>query len=273
MKLLHRVVKSSQVYNFQETISIDNTVVIKPRSFEEEIEDTSPEDILKNHIEIEVQNRLASISRELSEKETDAMSEINLHKSRIISEAITEAEKIRKDAETQALVARELAREKGNNEGFAEGKKTALSQLENSLKAVALLLSELTAKKEEFYIAHENQLIDLALEMTKKITRSEIKTDREIIFGIVKQACKTFRNSDYVKISVAKCDFSEGVVTDINLLRNLIGNIPNIELELLSEAESGTIIIDNEKEIIDAGVPTQLELLQEIMNSSKRISD
>ena len=104
----------------------------------------------------------------------------------------------------------------------------------------------------------------------KKITLSEIKTDKEIIFGIIKQACKNFRNSDYVKISVAKCDISESVITDEKLLKSLAGNIPDIEIEVLPDADSGTVILDNDKEIIDASVPTQLEFLKEIMDSGKK---
>ena len=265
MKLLHKVVKSSQGLNYDGIVSIDNTVVVKPKYIFDVEEDgfNSP---LAPELENEVRLRVAHFQNEISMREQQIHADINNNRSKIISEAMTEAERIRRDAETGAIILREQARDSG----FEAGRQEAFSQMENNLKAVSTLLSELNAKKEALYIAQENELIDLAYDMVKKITLSEIKTDRDIIFGIVKQACKNFRNSDFVKISIAKCDISESVITDEKLIKFIAGNIPDVEIELLPDAESGTIILDNDKEIIDASVPTQLELLQEIMNFGKR---
>jgi len=265
MKLLHKVVKSSQGLNFDGVVSIDNTVVIKPKPAEELAKEVV-EEKLPDAVEKVVQARVASIKSNLAKKEQQMVEEINLRKGKIISEAMTEAERVRRDAEIGAIV----LREKAKDTGFELGKQEAYAQFESQLKATATLLSELNSRKEALYINQENELIDLAYDLVKKITLSEIKTDREIIFGMIKQACKSFRNSDYVKISVAKCDFSETVVTDEKLLKSISASIPYIDLELLPDAESGTILLDNDKEIIDASAPTQLKFLQEIMNAGKK---
>ena len=264
MKLLHKVVKSSQGLNFDGEVSIDNTVVIKPRisnNFDNDIQgEEFPE------IGNEVRIRVAAFQQELAKKERQRLDEINTEKSKIITEAMTEADRIRRDAETSAYI----MKEQGRQEGFDAGRRDAIAEISSSIKAATELLSEIKSQKEAIYIANENELIDLAYEMVKKITYSELKSDRQIIFGIIKQACKSFRSSDYVKISVAKCDVSETVVTDENLLKKIAGNIPDVELELLPDAESGTVILDNDSEIIDASVPTQLEFLREVMNSGKK---
>ena len=90
------------------------------------------------------------------------------------------------------------------------------------------------------------------------------------IFNILKQASKTFRNDDYLKISFAEGDVDENIVTDLEFIRGVVGNIKEIDIEILPDAEEGTVIIDNGSEIIDASVPTQLDLLKEIMNNSRR---
>lgn len=269
MKLLHRVVKSSNIVNFDGEVSIDNTVVVKPKSVENAFDENAEEIVTEEEsvfVEEDFTSRLEELELEFSEKERILHEEINLKKSKIVSEAMTEAERIRKEAETGAIVMREQAKEIG----FEAGKLEAHNQVKDKLNALSELISEINSKKEEIYLSHENQLIDLAYELVKKITLSEIKTDKEIIFGIIKQACKNFRNSDYVKISVAKCDISESVITDEKLLKSLAGNIPDIEIEVLPDADSGTVILDNDKEIIDASVPTQLEFLKEIMDSGKK---
>ena len=42
-----------------------------------------------------------------------------------------------------------------------------------------------------------------------------------------------------------------------------------MEIELDEDAEEGTVIVDNGSEIVDAGVPTQLEFLKEIMRTTR----
>jgi len=265
MKLLHKVVKSSQGMLFDGEVSIDNTVVIKEKPISKTDEKDTTE-ALPPEIEKEINLRIEKGQKQLEIDKQKVLEEIHNMKSKVISEAMTEAERIRREADTGAIVMREQAKDIG----FEIGRKKVLDKLKKEIKAAATLLEELNAQKEAFYISHENEIIDLVYDMVKKITLTEIKTDREIIFGIMKQACKSFRNSDYVKISIAKCDVSESVITDEKLLKKIAGNIPDIEIELLPDAESGTIILDNDKEIIDASVPTQLKFLKEIMDSGKK---
>lgn len=276
MRLLHKVVKSSQNggFLFDGVVSIDNTVVIKPKPVKVEglcaDEAEKANELIEERIQTEVLNRIASHERELSDKEKKAFEEIELQKSKIISEAMISANKMQSDAENECIVLKENAKKKGYEDGFTEGKKEALQSEKEHIDEVVNLLSEINKAKEDLYISYENQILDLAYEIAQKITLSEIKTDKSIIFDIVKQALKNFRNSDYVKISLAKCDVQASVVTDEEFIKKIAGNIKDIEIELLPDAKSGTVILDNDKEIIDASVPTQLDLLQEIMNSSKQ---
>lgn len=267
MRLLHRVVKSSDFVNFDGVVSIDNTVLIKPKEFPKPTEASDSDDFaeieainqnMALQIENEVKIREARLNQEFAKKEQMLRAQIEAERSQIISSATDEGERIKYRA---------------HQEGLEQGKQEAIAQMQNSLKSCSDLLAEINAKKESIYISQENQLIDLLYDMVKKVTNQELKTDRQLIFSIVKQACKNFRNSDYVKISLAKCDVSQSVVTDAKLIKQIAGNIPDVEIELLQDAESGTVILDNDKEIIDASVPTQLDFLKEILNAGKKPTD
>lgn len=274
MKLLHKIVKSSRGVTFDGTVAIDNTVVIKPKPVEVVGESGDEADELNRQIEerikIEVSNRLAACERELSDKEKKAFEDIQTQKSKIVSEAMLKARNIVDDANKQAVIIKEEARKSGFLKGEAEGKAEVKKQMQENLDKTALLLKEFTDAKEQLYISHENEILDLTYDITKKITLNELKTDKEIIFDIVRQSLKAFRNSDFVKISLAKCDVEASVVTDEDFVKSISGNIPDVEIELLPDAKSGTVLIDNDKEIIDASVPTQLDLLKEIMNNTKK---
>lgn len=268
MKLLHKVVKSSQGINLNGYVSIDNTVVIKEKPIGNSF--GGAEAVL---LDEETQGLLNDLERNLQIKYQNKMNELEAQKEEIISQAKFQAHSIVQDSYKEADMIKIQAREQARAEGFEAGKKEACLATESQLKAVVQLLAELNSQKEKVYINNENELIDLAYDMTKKITLSEIKTDKDIIFTIVKQACRNFRNSDYVKISLAKCDFSETVITDEKLLKKIAGNIPEVEIELLHDAESGTVILDNDNEIIDASVTTQLDFLKEVLNAGKKNID
>ena len=105
--------------------------------------------------------------------------------------------------------------------------------------------------------------------MVKKIIHSELASNPEVIENIVSDAAKNFRNSDYLKITLAEEEITEKFRTDKKLLSDVIPYISEIELEFDSDAEEGTIILDNGSEIVDAGIPTQLEFLKEILDNTR----
>lgn len=277
MKLLHKVVKSSRISENDEPVFIDNTVIIpvKPIFSEDNPED---EDALRRRLEkerheqevqSEISRQVDAIKNQLEQENAEFFQKSEHMRQKIINDAKAQADEIMKKVKLDAETELENARKKGFEEGFNAGRGEALSQCETYVKTAAQFLSEINSRKEAYFIQNEEKLLDISIEMTEKITLEELKTDKNVLFRIVEQAAKNFRNSDYIKISFAKGDVSREVVTDLEFIKTLVGNIPEIEVEVLPEAAEGTVILDNNSEIIDASVPTQLELLKEIMKNSK----
>lgn len=271
MKLLYKIVKSSQGINLSGTVSIDNTVIVRQKL----IDDIGAD---KNMTEEEFQAKIQAYEKSLMAEYNLKMKQAEFEKDRIICDAQSLAESMKNQgieiinqARNEAIVIKEEARQSGYSQGYEEGRQAAYNDLASEFAAVRQIIEQLNSEREAIYIQNENDLIDLAYDMAKKITLSEIKTDKSIIFEIVKQACKTFRNSDRVKISLAKCDMEQSVVTDEKLIKRIAGNIPEVEIELLQDAQSGTVILDDDEEIVDASVPTQLDFLKEVLNASKKI--
>ena len=277
MKLLHKVVKSSRISENGEPVFIDNTVIIpvKPIFSEDNPED---EDALRRRLEkerhekelqSEISRQVDAIKNQLEQENAEYLQKSENMRQKIINDAKAQADEIMKKVKLDAETELENARKKGFEEGFNAGRGEALSQCETYVKTAAQFLSEINSRKEAYFIQNEEKLLDISMEMAEKITLEELKTDKNVLFRIVEQAAKNFRNSDYIKISFAKGDVSREVVTDLEFMKTLVGNIPEIEVEVLPEAAEGTVILDNNSEIIDASVPTQLELLKEIMKNSK----
>ena len=284
-----RVVKPSQaVFDYNNKVAIDNTVVMPEPpedsdeflSFREKKEREEEERQRKLREQVETESRIqreieAGVERQMNERHMV----INGERDRILEEAHNQAETIIAEAKTAAMhylrqaendnaIAAEKARKAGYTDGFASGKKESLAKCETYLKAAAGFLDEINSRKEAYYISNREEMKETVLELVKKITLQEIKTDPRIIEGIIAQAAKNFRNSDYVKISLANGEVAQKLRTDANFVKELIPFIPDIEIEVLNEAEDNTVILDNGSEIIDASVPTQLDFLREIVKNT-----
>lgn len=284
-----KVVKPSQaVFDYNNKVAIDNTVVMPEPpedsdeflSFREKKEREEEERQRKLREQVETESRIqreieAGVERQMNERHMV----INGERDRILEEAHNQAETIIAEAKTAAMhylrqaendnaIAAEKARKAGYTDGFASGKKESLAKCETYLKAAAGFLDEINSRKEAYYISNREEMKETVLELVKKITLQEIKTDPTIIEGIIAQAAKNFRNSDYVKISLANGEVARKLRTDANFVKELIPFIPDIEIEVLNEAEDNTVILDNGSEIIDASVPTQLDFLREIVKNT-----
>ncbi len=284
-----KVVKPSQaVFDYNNKVAIDNTVVMPEPpedsdeflSFREKKEREEEERQRKLREQVETESRIqreieAGVERQMNERHMV----INGERDRILEEAHNQAETIIAEAKTAAMhylrqaendnaIAAEKARKAGYTDGFASGKKESLAKCETYLKAAAGFLDEINSRKEAYYISNREEMKETVLELVKKITLQEIKTDPRIIEGIIAQAAKNFRNSDYVKISLANGEVAQKLRTDANFVKELIPFIPDIEIEVLNEAEDNTVILDNGSEIIDASVPTQLDFLREIVKNT-----
>lgn len=284
-----KVVKPSQaVFDYNNKVAIDNTVVMPEPpedsdeflSFREKKEREEEERQRKLREQVETESRIqreieAGVERQMNERHMV----INGERDRILEEAHNQAETIIAEAKSAAMhylrqaendnaIAAEKARKAGYTDGFASGKKESLAKCETYLKAAAGFLDEINSRKEAYYISNREEMKETVLELVKKITLQEIKTDPTIIEGIIAQAAKNFRNSDYVKISLANGEVAQKLRTDANFVKELIPFIPDIEIEVLNEAEDNTVILDNGSEIIDASVPTQLDFLREIVKNT-----
>ena len=97
------------------------------------------------------------------------------------------------------------------------------------------------------------------MQIAKKVTLDSITSkDSAAVKRLIKKAAKEFRNCERVKITLNDNGANEELTGDYEYLKELCGGIPNVEVELLPEADPGTVIVDNGSEIVDAGIMTQL---------------
>lgn len=273
------------VYGNAEPVVIDNRVFI-PTEDEDTGEVISPEEQRRKEdeeraererrIQEEVDARVAQVLNDRSEA-------LERERTRIIEDARNEASSITADAKaaTMAVIDRankecvkikEIARQEGHTQGFAEGKEESLEKYKKYIDAAGNLLSEINARKEAYYISNEEDLRTTVFEVAQKVVHAELKASPEVIENILADAAKNFRNSDYIKIILKEEEMTERFKTDEKLINKIIPFIPDIEIVFDEDTEDGTIVLDNGSEIVDASIPTQLDFLKEILNNTRGVS-
>lgn len=261
---------------------IDNRVFI-PTEDEETGEVISPEEQRRiedeeraereRRIQEEVDARVAQVLNDRSEA-------LERERKRIIEDARNEASSITADAKAATMAVidkankecvkiKEIARQEGITQGFAEGKEESLDKYKKYIDAAGNLLSEINARKEAYYISNEEDLRTTVFEIAQKVVHAELKASPEVIENILADAAKNFRNSDYIKIILKEEEMTERFKTDEKLINKIIPFIPDIEIVFDENTEDGTIVIDNGSEIVDASIPTQLDFLKEILNNTR----
>lgn len=274
------------VYGNSEPVVIDNRVFI-PTEDEDTGEVISPEEQRRKEdeeraererrIQEEVDARVAQVLNDRSEA-------LERERTRIIEDAKSEAASITADAKAATMAVidkanrecvkiKEIARQEGHTQGFAEGKEESLDKYKKYIDAAGNLLSEINARKEAYYISNEEDLRTTVFEVAQKVVHAELKASPEVIENILADAAKNFRNSDYIKIILREEDMTERFKTDEKLINKIIPFIPEIEIVFDNDAEEGTIVLDNGSEIVDASIPTQLDFLKEILNNTRGVSD
>lgn len=274
------------VYGNAEPVVIDNRVFI-PTEDEDTGEVISPEEQRRKEdeeraererrIQEEVDARVAQVLNDRSEA-------LERERTRIIEDARNEASSITADAKaaTMAVIDRankecvkikEIARQEGHTQGFAEGKEESLEKYKKYIDAAGNLLSEINARKEAYYISNEEDLRTTVFEVAQKVVHAELKASPEVIENILADAAKNFRNSDYIKIILKEEEMTERFKTDEKLINKIIPFIPDIEIVFDEDTEDGTIVLDNGSEIVDASIPTQLDFLKEILNNTRGVSN
>lgn len=273
----------SYSYGFSDPVKLDNTVVLpgeeeteeanKPTEEELELERQKKAAEEEARILAEVERRVKTVLEGLREK-TDA------ERREILGKASQESKKITDDAREktaavlekankECAILKEKAKAEGFKEGFDEGKRQSLEKCGKYIDASAQLLSDINSKKDSYFMDAEEDMREIMCEMLEKITGEELKVNPAVIENIIETAAKNFRNSDYIKVSLAQGEVSREIKTDAKLIKTIIPYIKDIEIEILPDAEDGTVILDNGEEILDASVPTQLEFLKEIMRNTR----
>lgn len=177
------------------------------------------------------------------------------------AQVVAEAEKSRDDIFIKA-------RAEGFELGQKEGVDACLAAGQDVLDEARAFAQSINEQKQALFEQYESELFDTVMAIANKVTLDSMSVkDGTAAKKLIKKAAKEFRNSDVVRITLDKNGATEELAADYEYLKELCSGAAHVEIELLPDADPGTVIVDNGSEITDAGIQTQLRMIQELGNS------
>lgn len=247
---------------------------------EEEIEETEPvprftreEILVQRETELLVHEReveqmkedLARLKEQYIEQGKEVILEAKRRAEGIVENANKEAEDITADAEQN----RDDVFIKARAEGFEQGKKDGVAACmaagQNILDEAREYSERINEAKVQLFERYEQEIYETVMTIANKVTLNSMAVkDGTAAKKLIKKAAKDFRNSQMIRITLDENGASTELAGDYEYLKELCGGVEHVEVELLPDADPGTVIVDNGEEITDAGIQTQLKMIREL---------
>lgn len=191
----------------------------------------------------------------------------------ILKKAHTEAASVLAQADKDAELAKEQAGKEGYTQGFDEGMKKGMEdgytagvkKCKETMEDLKRLYEEYGREKDSLMAENRRAVFDLSLEIAEKITMTAFtQKSKNVLEKMISSAAKEFRKAKNVRITMSKLDITDEMVADSEILQKCFPQSDNVEYEILENAERGTLLIEGDSEILDAGVSTQLKMIEEL---------
>ncbi len=234
----------------------------------EELDDNNSEEIKDKSENHESQSQ--SINGDFDSESADKGDQTNqgfvFDKEAIEKELRSIIESTKQQALEEARLIKEQAKKEGFELGYREGYEKGLKdakgifdktieeytqKMQQAIEKLVLTAREISKKYEEL----ENVATDMVLDIAKKVIADELKTNRDAVNSMVKDAIG-LTDSKKLKIKLNPEDASK-------LDKELISESKEVEIVEDESLKEGSVIIEEENgNVIDASVDTKLEQIK-----------
>ncbi len=185
------------------------------------------------------------------------------------------ANEIIRTAHAQAQQIRQQAYEAGYQQGYAEGKQQAQQEMERALQLqieslraeVEQFLHSLRAEFDAYLQATETPMLELVMEIARKVIREELRMHPDHILALIRDALRRIKGFGAVRIFVNPADL-ERVRQHRASLLSVLDGIDQLEILEDRRVEAGSCRIETEQGTYDARLSTQLELIENALRQA-----
>ncbi len=178
------------------------------------------------------------------------------------------ANQILRDAHLQAQQIRQQARE----EGYTHGLQQARQEMEQAFQLqvlrlqeeVTAFLNQLQQRFEAYLQSTEPQVLELVMEIARKVVRDELRQHPEHVLNVVRDTLRRVKGFGTVRVRVHPSDLERVRQFRTSLLTVLEG-AEGIEVVEDRRVEAGSCVVETEHGTYDARLSTQFEEIEQLL--------
>jgi flagellar assembly protein FliH len=175
-----------------------------------------------------------------------------------VSEAMAQAQQAAEEARQQAA---QQGYEEGKEAGLVEGRQSGETQLQEMIEALKFQFVDIVRLRRKVMLDMEPEIVRLSWEVAKRVVGEELKTNREVIVGVVKSALSTLQERDEILIRVNPSEF-DSVKVHQPALEAMIEGLKKFVIQPDGAIELGSCAIETNLGNVDARIETQFEAIK-----------
>jgi flagellar assembly protein FliH len=182
--------------------------------------------------------------------------------------AIQDAERIREQARREGY---QRGYDDGYHDGAREAQQRADAELQHTIETLRAQLQQVIQgvhAQHEAYLKHaEAQMLDLALEVARKVVREELKLQPAHVLAIVRDTLRRVQGFGRLRIRVNPLDVDLLRQNRPSLLQ-VVDGVEGIEIAEDRRVDQGGCVIETEQGVYDARIRTQLGEIERVLREA-----
>ncbi len=173
-------------------------------------------------------------------------------------EASREAPEITAEEVAREMTAREADADKRACEQLRESLDRERKHLSMASESAAKLIRELETLKEKILESSEEEILELVFLIVGKVIHKEVSVDRDIVISVLREAMRTMRGKEDVRIRMNPEDYRH--ITETN--PDFLGSYGDITIERDEGIDRGGAVIETQSGAVDARLDRQVEKIR-----------
>jgi flagellar assembly protein FliH len=185
-----------------------------------------------------------------------------------VPKAQNEAERILKEAKSEAATIRDKAKQEGLNTGRVAGQEESKAKLKEALEVLNQAINE----RKKIIKDSESEILRLALKSAEQIIRSEVSLHRDVCLNIVSEAIMRVSDREQVIVRVNRED-AEYIKRYKDRLSGILDGVKSFSVLEDATIEPGGCIVETNLGYVDARISTKLKSLEEALEKVRVAED
>jgi len=150
--------------------------------------------------------------------------------------------------------------------GFQEGERSALeshnAEVAFAVTSLKRAVTDIQNLRQEIYLSIEHEVVELALSIARKVVCQEIKTNKDVVVCVAREALSQVEVPGNIKIRLNPADL-EFITENRAQISGLSRQIENVTFEAEEGIASGGCVIETKLGEIDARIEKQFQIVED----------